>query len=150
PVGLFLANELAEFEIDFRIIEKLEKRPKFSRALAIAPRTMEIFDNRQLNIHLSVTYFKGLLDPFLEHGVKIKQLFLHQNVHDLSNPIKLDLSSQNSSFAFGLINRQNKTEEYLIDALYKKKSMGKKNVPNIEFCMELVRYKEEDNQIIAV
>ncbi|CAG8480684.1 24788_t:CDS:2 [Gigaspora margarita] len=138
PVGLFLANELAGFEINFRIIEKLEKYSKFSKSLFIAPRTMEIFDNR------------GLLDPFLEHGVKIKQLFIHLNFHDPSNPIKIELSNMNSSFAFGLVNRQNKTEEYLVDALHKKKSMGKKNVPNIEFGMELVRYKEEENQIIAV
>ncbi|CAG8652750.1 16161_t:CDS:2, partial [Dentiscutata heterogama] len=92
----------------------------------------------------------GLLDPFLEHGVKIKQSVMYYNVHDSSNPIKVDLSSLNSSFAFGLINRQNKTEEYLIDALHKKKSIGKKYVPNIEFGMELVRYKEEENKIIAV
>ncbi|CAG8653280.1 13937_t:CDS:2 [Dentiscutata erythropus] len=145
PVGLFLANELAEFEVNFRIIEKLEKHPKFSKALLIAPRTMEIFDNRQL-----IFIYPGLLDPFLEHGVKLKQSVMHYNVHDSSNPIRFDLSSLNSSFAYGLINRQNKTEEYLIDALHKKKSMGKKNVPNIEFGMELVRYKEEENKIIAV
>ncbi|CAG8705965.1 5078_t:CDS:2 [Dentiscutata erythropus] len=56
----------------------------------------------------------------------------------------------NSSFPFGLLNRQNKTEEYLLDALNKKKSMGKKNVPNVEFGMELLSYKEEEDQIIAI
>ncbi|CAG8588374.1 4136_t:CDS:2, partial [Scutellospora calospora] len=135
PVGLFLANELAAFEVNFRIIEKLNKHPNFSKALLVAPRTLEIFDNR------------GLIDPFLEHGVKVKQFSIHQNIHD---SVKIDLSNMDSLFAFGLMNRQNKTEDYLVDALHKKKSMGMKNVPNIEFGMELLKYDEKDNHIIAV
>ncbi|CAG8609018.1 3988_t:CDS:2 [Cetraspora pellucida] len=138
PVGLFLANELAELEISFRIIEKVEKHPEVSKALLVAPRTMEILDNRDI------------LDPFLEHGAKMKQLCMYQNVHDTSNPIKIELSSMNSNFAFGLMVRQNKTMDYLIDALHKKKSMGKKNIPNVEFCTELIKYEEKDEHIIAV
>ncbi|CAG8679698.1 30034_t:CDS:2 [Gigaspora margarita] len=96
PVGVFLANELADFEINFRIIEKVEKNPEFSKALLI------------------------------------------------------ELSSMNSNFSFGLMNRQNKTVDYLIDALHEKKSMRKKHVPNVEFCMELIKYEEKDGHVIAV
>ncbi|KAF0539133.1 FAD binding domain-containing protein [Gigaspora margarita] len=138
PVGVFLANELADFEINFRIIEKVEKNPEFSKALLVSPRTLEILDNR------------GLLHPFLEYGVKIKQFSIIQNVHDPSNPIKIELSSMNSNFSFGLMNRQNKTVDYLIDALHEKKSMRKKHVPNVEFCMELIKYEEKDDHVIAV
>ncbi|CAG8642001.1 10274_t:CDS:2 [Cetraspora pellucida] len=138
PVGLFLANELAEFEINFRIIEKVEKHPEISKALLVAPKTMEILDNRDL------------LDPFLEHGLKVKQFCMYQNVHDTSNPVKIELSSMNANYAFGLIVRQNKTMDYLIEALHKKKSMGKKNIPKIEFCMELIKYEEKNDHIIAV
>ncbi|KAF0539130.1 FAD-binding monooxygenase [Gigaspora margarita] len=138
PVGLFLANELAEFEINFRIIDKVEKHPELSKALLIAPRTMDILDNR------------GLLYPFLEYGVKMKQFCMIQNVHDPSNPNKIELSNMNSNFSFGLINRQNKTVDYLIDALHEKKSMRKKHVPNVEFCMELIKYEEKDDHVIAV
>ncbi|CAG8820277.1 15446_t:CDS:2, partial [Cetraspora pellucida] len=135
PVGLFLANELAEFEISYRIIEKVEKHPNFSKALLVAPRTMEILDN-------------SLLEPFLEHGVKVNHFCTYQNVHD--DPIKIDLSTMDNPFAFGLLNRQNKTMDYLNDALQKKKSLGKKQVSNIEFGTELIKYEEKDDHIVAI
>ncbi|CAG8448289.1 9912_t:CDS:2, partial [Scutellospora calospora] len=135
PVGLFLSNELAAFKINFRIIEKLNKHPNFSKAIFISPRTLEIFDNR------------GLIDPFLENGVKVKQFTTYQNIHEL---FKVDLSIMNSLFPFALMNRQNKTEDYLIDALHQKKSMGIKNVPDVEFGMELIKYEEKDDHIIAI
>ncbi|KAF0539128.1 monooxygenase fad-binding [Gigaspora margarita] len=138
PVGLFLANELAEFEINCRIIDKVEKHPEFSKALLISPRTMDILDNR------------GLLYPFLENGVKMKQLCIHQDVHDPNNAFKAELSNMNSNFSFALMNRQNKTVDYLIDALHEKKSMRKKHVPNVEFCMELIKYEEKDDHVFAV
>ncbi|CAG8559657.1 3706_t:CDS:2, partial [Scutellospora calospora] len=138
PVGLFLANELATFEINFRIIDKLHEHHQFSKALLIAPRTLEIFDNR------------GIIDPFLEHGCKCNQFSIYQNCKNTHDSTKLDLSNMDSLFPFGLLNRQNKTEEYLIDALHKKKSMGMKNVPNIEFGMELLKYDEKDDCIVAI
>ncbi|CAG8670959.1 29932_t:CDS:2, partial [Gigaspora margarita] len=104
PVGLFLANELASFEINFRIIEKLDKHANFSKAIFVSARTLEILDN----------------------------------------------SSMDSLFPFALMNRQNKTQDYLIDALHQKKSMGIKNVPNVEFGMELIDYEEKDDHIIVV
>ncbi|CAG8640137.1 35922_t:CDS:2, partial [Racocetra persica] len=91
-----------------------------------------------------------LLYPFLEHGVKVKETLIHQNVHDFHDPLKITFDSINSNFPFGLMNRQNKTEDYLRDALHKKKSMGKQNVPNVEFCMELIKYEEKDDHVIAV
>ncbi|KAF0401851.1 FAD binding domain-containing protein [Gigaspora margarita] len=138
PVGLFLANELAEFEINFRIIEKVEKHPEFSKALLISPRTMDILDNR------------GLLHPFLEYGVKMKQFFIIKDVHNPSNPFKAELSNMNNNFSFALMNRQNKTVDYLIDALDEKKSTRKEHVSNVEFCMELIKYEEKDDHVIAV
>ncbi|CAG8587616.1 25465_t:CDS:2, partial [Gigaspora rosea] len=159
-------NELAEFEINFRIIDKVEKHPEFTKALLVSPRTMDILDNRQFNLHLSVLFnqtkyilfihvfflvsFRGLLHPFLEYGVRVKQFCVIQNVHDPSNPIKAELSNLNSNFSFGLINRQTKTMEYLIDALHEKKSLRKKHVPNVEFGMELIKYEEKDDHVIAV
>ncbi|CAG8830011.1 19365_t:CDS:2, partial [Gigaspora margarita] len=155
PVGLFLANELAELEINFRIIDKVEKHPEFTKALLLSPRTMDILDNRQFTIHLSVldiqiTYILGLLYPFLENGVKMKQLCILQDVQNPSNAFKVDLNGMHSNFSFGLINRQTKTMEYFIDALHEKKSLRKKHVPNVEFGMELIKYEEKDDHVIAV
>ncbi|CAG8474773.1 9496_t:CDS:2 [Cetraspora pellucida] len=135
PVGLFLSNELAAFKVNFRIIEKLDKHPNFSKAIFVSPRTLEIFDNR------------GLIGPFLENGVKVKQFITYQTIHEL---FKFDLSSINSLFPYALMSRQNKTVDYLIDALHQKKLMGTKNVPNVEYGSELIKYEEKDDHIVAI
>ena len=44
PVGLFLANECARRNLRWRIIETHPSQSLHSKALAIFPRTMEIFD----------------------------------------------------------------------------------------------------------
>jgi 2-polyprenyl-6-methoxyphenol hydroxylase-like FAD-dependent oxidoreductase len=49
PVGLVLANELARFNVNFRIVEKIETRSTWSKALMITSRTMNILENIGLN-----------------------------------------------------------------------------------------------------
>ena len=44
PVGLFLANECARRNMRFRLIEERSSQSEHSKALAIFPRTLEIFD----------------------------------------------------------------------------------------------------------
>ena len=44
PVGLFLANECARRGLRYRIIETHASQSEHSKALAIFPRTLEIFD----------------------------------------------------------------------------------------------------------
>jgi flavin-dependent dehydrogenase len=53
PVGLFLANECARRGLTFRIVERKVTQSQHSKALAVFPRTMEIFD------------MAGLVEPFL-------------------------------------------------------------------------------------
>src|SRR5215467_9930674 len=44
PVGLFLANECARRGLRWRLIEARSRQSIHSKALAIFPRTLEIFD----------------------------------------------------------------------------------------------------------
>ncbi|MBZ5644420.1 MAG: FAD-dependent monooxygenase [Acidobacteriia bacterium] len=44
PVGLFLANECARHGLRWRLIEATGSQSKYCKALAIFPRTLEIFD----------------------------------------------------------------------------------------------------------
>src|SRR5579862_7142986 len=44
PVGLFLANECARRNLRWRLIEERSSQSEHSKALAIFPRTLEIFD----------------------------------------------------------------------------------------------------------
>jgi len=44
PVGLFLANECARRNLRWHVIEERSSQSEHSKALAIFPRTLEIFD----------------------------------------------------------------------------------------------------------
>src|SRR6185369_7637104 len=54
PVGLFLANECARRGLRFRLVEARASQSEHSKALAIFPRTLEIFD------------MAGVVGPFME------------------------------------------------------------------------------------
>ena len=54
PVGLFLANECARRGLRWRLVEARSTQSEHSKALAIFPRTLEIFD------------MAGLVGPFME------------------------------------------------------------------------------------
>src|SRR5437773_2147107 len=54
PVGLFLANECARRRLRWRLIEARSSQSEHSKALAIFPRTLEIFD------------MAGLVGPFMD------------------------------------------------------------------------------------
>src|SRR5919199_1939618 len=59
PVGLFLANECARRGLRWRLIEARASQSAHSKALAIFPRTLEIFD------------MAGLVGPFLETANRV-------------------------------------------------------------------------------
>src|SRR5919202_5829031 len=59
PVGLFLANECARRGLRWRLVETHASQSVHSKALAIFPRTLEIFD------------MAGLVGPFLEKANRV-------------------------------------------------------------------------------
>src|SRR4051794_26563437 len=59
PVGLFLANECARRGLQFRLIEARSSQSIHSKALAIFPRTLEIFD------------MAGVVAPFLQAANRV-------------------------------------------------------------------------------
>src|SRR5437868_2477987 len=59
PVGLFLANECARRGLRSRLIEARSSQSVHSKALAIFPRTLEIFD------------MAGIVAPFLENANRV-------------------------------------------------------------------------------
>ena len=59
PVGLFLANECARRGLRWRLVEARASQSEHSKALAIFPRTLEIFD------------MAGLVGPFLEKANRV-------------------------------------------------------------------------------
>ena len=59
PVGLFLANECARRGLRWRLVETRARQSEHSKALAIFPRTLEIFD------------MAGVVGPFLEKANRV-------------------------------------------------------------------------------
>src|SRR5580765_6354378 len=51
PVGLFLANECARRSLRWRLIEQRPRQSEHSKALAVMPRTLEIFDMAGVDYH---------------------------------------------------------------------------------------------------
>ncbi len=62
PVGLFLANECARRGLRWQLIEARSSQSAHSKALAIFPRTLEIFD------------MAGLVAPFLETANRVTKV----------------------------------------------------------------------------
>ena len=56
PTGLAAAMDLARFGVPCRIIDKLPAPQTHSRAIAIQPRTLELFEQR------------GIVEPILAQG----------------------------------------------------------------------------------
>ena len=73
PIGLFLANECARRELRFRIVEENSSQSEHSKALAIFPRTLEIFD------------MAGLVDSFLEKANRVTAVSIVTHGHTLAH-----------------------------------------------------------------
>jgi len=71
PVGLFLASECVRRALRCRIVEQRPRQSEHSKALAIMPRTLEIFD------------MAGVVAPFLEAANRVTSVALVTHGHRL-------------------------------------------------------------------
>jgi len=102
PVGLFLANECARRGLRFRLIEARPGQSEHSKALAIFPRTMEIFD------------MAGLVDPFLRAANRVTSVQVVTSTKTLAH---MRFEPHESPYAFVSMVPQDVTEKLLVEAL---------------------------------
>jgi len=102
PVGLFLANECARRGIRFRLIETRTVQSEHSKALAIFPRTLEVFD------------MAGLAGPFLEAANRVTAVAVITHGRPLAH---MRFEPHESSYPFIAMVPQNVTERLLLEAL---------------------------------
>lgn len=102
PTGLMMASELTRYGLKCRIIDKRTKFSDKSKALAIQPRTLEIFD------HL------GISSHFIDAGKKIEAM---NQMSDFKQIGHIDFSLLDSAFPFILSLPQSKTEQILNEHL---------------------------------
>lgn len=95
PVGLMLASELALAGVKTTVIERLKKTVPYSKALAMHPRTLELFAMR------------GILERFLDKGTKVS--VGHFSMLDT----RLDFSVLDSKQNYSLMLPQADTERLL-------------------------------------
>ncbi len=128
PTGLMLASELVRHGVSVRIIDEVAQRPRISKATAIMPRTLEL-------LHVI-----GIVDKFLEAGVKLPGLVLYSGKHKIFELTSTDIDSP-YPFVLGL--EQFRTEEVLEDHL---RHVG----GAVERQTTLVDFSQDDEGVSAV
>lgn len=102
PVGLFLANECARRGLRWRIIEARASQSLHSKALAIFPRTLEIFD------------MAGLVGPFLEAANRVTSVSIMTHGRTLAH---MRFAPEESPYPFIAMVPQDVTEKLLVEQL---------------------------------
>ncbi len=105
PVGLFLANECARRGLRFRLVEAGSTQSEHSKALAIFPRTLEIFD------------MAGVVGPFLEKANRVTSVAVVSPERTLGH---LRFAPEESPYPLIAMVPQDVTERILVDELRRK------------------------------
>jgi 2-polyprenyl-6-methoxyphenol hydroxylase-like FAD-dependent oxidoreductase len=98
PVGLFLANECARRGLRFRLVETNPGQSEHSKALAIFPRTLEIFD------------MAGVVSAFLERANRVTEVAMIAHGRRLAH---MRFEPEESPYSFVAMVPQNVTEKLL-------------------------------------
>lgn len=105
PVGLFLANECARRGLRWKLVESRSSQSEHSKALAIFPRTLEIFD------------MAGIAPPFLEAANRVIWVAVVAHKRQLA---RIRFTPEGTPFPFVAMVPQDVTEKLLVDELRRK------------------------------
>jgi len=105
PVGLFLANECARRRLRWRLVETRSAQSEHSKALAIFPRTLEIFD------------MAGIVAPFLEAANRVTSVVVMAHQRTLAH---MRFTPEESPYSFVAMVPQDVTEQLLLEELRRK------------------------------
>src|SRR5947207_15204654 len=102
PVGMFLAHECARRGLRWRLIEARKAQSEHSKALAIFPRTLEIFD------------MAGLVAPFLEQANRVTSVAVVTPARRLAH---MSFTPEETPYPFVAMVPQDVTERLLVEQL---------------------------------
>ena len=105
PVGLFLANECARRGLRWRLVETRSSQSEHSKAPAIFPRTLEIFD------------MAGVAAPFLAAANRVTSAAIVTHGRTLAN---MSFKPEESPYQFVAMVPQDVTEKLLAEELRRK------------------------------
>jgi len=125
PVGLFMANECARRDLRWRLIEERSSQSEHSKALAIFPRTLEIFD------------MAGIVPPFLEKANRVTRVALMTQHRTLAH---MKFEPEESPYSFIAMVPQDVTERLLVEELRRKGG-------NVEYETKFIRADPQDDGV---
>ena len=128
PVGLFLANECARRGLRWRLIETRSGQSEHSKALAIFPRTLEIFD------------MAGIAAPFLEVANRVTSVAVMAPHRPLA---RLQFEPDGTPYSFVAMVPQDVTEKMLVEELRQKGGA-------VEYDTTFVSAAEHDGLVSAI
>src|SRR5262249_28651132 len=105
PVGLFLANECSRRNLRWRLIEQQASQSQHSKALAIFPRTLEIFD------------MAGIVNPFLEKANRVTKVVVMSITRTIA---RMEFAPKQTPYSFVAMVPQDVTEKLLVEELHRK------------------------------
>jgi 2-polyprenyl-6-methoxyphenol hydroxylase-like FAD-dependent oxidoreductase len=102
PVGLFLAHEMVRRQVRSSIIEQEPGQSEHSKALAVMPRTMEVFE------------MAGIVEPFRRTATPARFARIVAHQRELA---RIAFDPQNCDYPYVAMIRQNVTERLLAERL---------------------------------
>jgi 2-polyprenyl-6-methoxyphenol hydroxylase-like FAD-dependent oxidoreductase len=127
PVGLFLAHECARRGLRWRIVEARPSQSEHSKALAIFPRTLEIFD------------MAGIAAPFLEVANRVTRIAVVAHKRQLA---RISFTPGETPYPFVAMVPQDVTERLLAEELRRRGGA-------VEYETALVSAVERDGHVSA-
>ena len=125
PVGLFLANECARRNMRWRLIEEQPSQSEYSKALAIFPRTLEIFD------------MAGVVAPFLEKANRVTRVVVISHDRRIAH---MRFEPEETPYSFIAMVPQDVTEKLLVEQLRRKGG-------NVEYETKFISAEQDDYAI---
>jgi len=127
PVGLFLANECARRGLNWRLVEQRSSQSEHSKALAIFPRTLEIFD------------MAGVVDPFLKMANRVTSVAVMEGQRKLAH---MRFEPEHTPYPFVAMVPQDVTERLLVQQLLARDGQ-------VEYDTSFISAVEQADQVIA-
>jgi 2-polyprenyl-6-methoxyphenol hydroxylase-like FAD-dependent oxidoreductase len=125
PVGLFLANECARRHMRWRLIEERPSQSEHSKALAIFPRTLEIFD------------MAGIVAPFLEKANRVTKVTVMIGDRRLAH---MRFEPDETPYSFVAMVPQDVTERLLVEELRRKGG-------DVEYQTKFILAEQDDQNV---
>ncbi len=127
PVGLFLANECARRGLAWRLVEARPTQSTTSKALAIFPRTLEVFD------------MAGLVGPFMANANPVTSVAIFAHARPLAH---MHFAPEDSPYPLIAMVPQDVTERLLVAQLQSKGGV-------VEYETSFVSATQDDDRVTA-